>query len=364
MAIRVGIVYAGNEEARRTANLAESRFAGTARALEQAGIEPVPAVYNDDFRDEFVKGCSSLDGVLVWVNPIHEGRDRSHLDNALRELSERGVFVSAHPDVILKMGTKQVIFDTKDMAWGSDVRVYTSFEQLSDELPKVLTEGRPRVLKQYRGHSGGGIWKIAMHDKTPLWSADTLVNLRHAERGSIEQVVPLEEALETFRPYFLNGGRVIDQEYQERLTDGMIRCYLIVDKVEGFGHQAINALYPAPPGGRPEDAPQPGPRLYHPADKPEFQALKRKMEDEFLPEMLRVLKLTRDELPLLWDADFLLGPKDAQGNDTFVLCEINVSSVSPFPEYAELPLALATRARLSKNADHAATLAKSPIAKR
>ena len=37
-------------------------------------------------------------------------------------------------------------------------------------------------------------------------------------------------------------------------------------------------------------------------------------------------------LPLLWDANFLLGPKDNYGKDTYVLCEINVSSVYPYPE--------------------------------
>ena len=45
-------------------------------------------------------------------------------------------------------------------------------------------------------------------------------------------------------------------------------------------------------------------------------------------------------------ADFLYGPKDAAGADTYVLCEINVSSVYPFPDEALAPLAAATRARL------------------
>jgi hypothetical protein len=41
----------------------------------------------------------------------------------------------------------------------------------------------------------------------------------------------------------------------------------------------------------------------------------------------------------LWDCDFLLGPKTASGADTYVLCEINASSVSPFPESAIVPMA-------------------------
>jgi hypothetical protein len=41
----------------------------------------------------------------------------------------------------------------------------------------------------------------------------------------------------------------------------------------------------------------------------------------------------------LWDCDFLLGPKTASGADTYVLCEINASSVSPFPASAVVPVA-------------------------
>jgi hypothetical protein len=44
------------------------------------------------------------------------------------------------------------------------------------------------------------------------------------------------------------------------------------------------------------------------------------------------LDIDTTHLPILWDADFLLGPKAATGEDTYVLCEINVSSVAPFPE--------------------------------
>ena len=40
----------------------------------------------------------------------------------------------------------------------------------------------------------------------------------------------------------------------------------------------------------------------------------------------------RGSLPVLWDADFLYGPRTASGDDTYVLCEINVSSVIPFPD--------------------------------
>lgn len=50
--------------------------------------------------------------------------------------------------------------------------------------------------------------------------------------------------------------------------------------------------------------------------------------------MKEVLGLDRDALPVIWDADFLYGPQTAGGEDTYVLCEVNVSAVWPFPPMA------------------------------
>jgi hypothetical protein len=50
--------------------------------------------------------------------------------------------------------------------------------------------------------------------------------------------------------------------------------------------------------------------------------------------MTAVLHIRPEELPLIWDADFLYGAKNRNGEDTYVLCEINVSSVLPIPDGA------------------------------
>jgi len=122
------------------------------------------------------------------------------------------------------------------------------------------------------------------------------------------------------------------------------------DRVAGFGEQLVNALYPAAAGAPPADAPQPGPRLYYPPTRPDFQKLKNRFESEWLPEMCRVLSIDPADLPVIWDADFMYGPKDAAGEDTYVLCEINISSVYPFPDEALVPLADETLRRLRARA--------------
>jgi hypothetical protein len=149
--------------------------------------------------------------------------------------------------------------------------------------------------------------------------------------------------LETFmarcQPYFAYGGCIIDQPFQPRLPEGMIRCYVCVDKVVGFGRQLIKALLPPPEEGADSSAAQPGPRIMHRPDAAPFQALRTKMETEWTPQMMQVLGIDAASLPIIWDADFLYGPQTATGEDSYVLCEINVSSVFAIPD--EAPAAIA-----------------------
>jgi hypothetical protein len=133
------------------------------------------------------------------------------------------------------------------------------------------------------------------------------------------------------------SGLIIDQPYQDRLTEGMVRCYLAHDKVVCFGVQAINALHPT--------APLPKPRIYHPATLESCQYLKNRLEGQWIPQIQQLLHIDTGMLPMIWDCDFLFGPKDTENRDTYVLCEINVSSVSPFPDSTLEPIAAATLAR-------------------
>jgi hypothetical protein len=343
---KIAIVFPADPAELSATLLARSRFAPTADALTKAGAEVIGAPYADQIVEVTRERLMSVDGALVWINPIQAGRDRRILDAMLRDVASRGVFVSTHPDVIDRMGTKEVLYRTRDMGWGSDTRLYPSPDAMRSVLLDSLIPGAPRVLKQIRGHSGGGIWKLELPKESTLpVSLTSPILARHAERGSVEQAMPLRDFLDLCRPYVDAGGGMIDQPYQTRLTDGMIRCYVVDDTVAGFGEQLINALYPAPAGASVADAPQPGPRLYYPPTRPDFQRLKHKLEREWIAELCARVGVARTDLPVLWDADFMYGPKDDAGLDTFVLCEINVSSVYPYPPDAMAPLAEATLAR-------------------
>lgn len=333
---RLAILYPGDRVARNRSDPAESRFAGLFEAFAAAGVAAVPAVYNDDFADEVQRQLAQVQGVLVWHNPMEGGRNRDRLDALLRDVAARGVFVSTHPDTLLQMGTKDVLLSVQDLPFGSDVHRVEGLAQLQSDLPGRLARGA-RVLKQHRGHSGIGVWRIEQRGPGAF-------ALRHAQRGAEEAVVDFATVLKQLAPYFEGAGTMVDQAWQPRMTEGMTRAYLVRDRVAGFGHQAVNALYPAADGAK---APAPGPRLYSGADDPRFQDLRQRLEQGWVDLLCKRVGVRPDALPLLWDADFLPGQREDADAERYVLCEVNVSSVSPFPESARIPLVLATRAALA-----------------
>lgn len=338
--MRVGLMWRGDANAPAPAP-AETRFRAIFDAFAARDVAAEPVVYDDAIADRVRAQLRDLDAVLVWIDPIVRGQDRSILDALLREVADAGVVVSTHPDVIDAMGTKQVLYRTRQLPFGTDTHLYASLDALRDEWPALLRSSGPRVLKQDRGSGGNGVWCVEIVRDAPA-SADIVVRVRSAQRG-----VPVAEMRfadfiaerGTYLRYFEAKGTFIDQPYCDRLAEGMTRCYVVVDRVAGFGHQYVTALLPPPAGS--DVPPDPEPRLYFGPDEPRFQRLRAVMESSWIALLQTQTGVERTRLPLLWDADFLLGPPK-QGGEDYVLCEINVSGVYPMPDAAIVPLADAT----------------------
>ena len=341
---RIAVLWRGDREARRAATPQNSRYHRVFEELTSLGIHAEPAVYAEDMAEEVREQLLAVDGVLVWVDPISGGKTRTLLDAMLRDVAARGPWVSAHPDVILKMGVKEILHRTKHLGWGTDTRLYRTAAEFDDAFPARLRSAGTLVLKQNRGNDGRGVWKVELVSR-PAGQA-TAARVLQALRGSVPEELPLAEFMSRCEAYFGSDGCIVDQPFQPRLPDGMIRCYMGVDEVVGFGHQYIKALIPPPPEGPDSPAAQPGPRIMHGADAAPFQALRAKMEAEWTPQMMAVLGIDAASLPIIWDADFLYGPRSATGEDSYVLCEINVSSVFAIPDQAPAAIARLALSRL------------------
>jgi hypothetical protein len=331
---KVAVVWRGDAQARAGARPENSRFAAIFAALERHGITAEPAVWVERLSDVFRAQLMAVDAALVWVNPLTEetGEDRSALDTVLRQVADTGIMVSGHPDVIDRIGTKEVLYRTREMGWGSETYLYESHAAFAAEFPGRVVEG-PRVLKRSRGNGGIGVWKVER-------ATGSEVQVQEARDRHL-RTLPLEEFLAERASDFAAGSALVDQPFQERHLEGMIRCYVSGTRVAGFGAQYVTALAPPEHGQAP-------PRLYSGPEDERFQRLRRLLERDWIPEMAGLLGLEADDLPAIWDADFLLGPKDAGGEDTYVLCEINANSVFPVPNEARDALAASTLRRLTE----------------
>lgn len=339
----LGLLYRGDRRHEPPSPRAERRLAPLLDALAGLPVAVEPVVYSDDATEEVRAQLLGLDGVLVWVNPVQDGATRARLDALLRSVAAAGVFVSAHPDVVLELGTKEVLYRTRELGWGSDTERYASGAELRERLADRLTRHGRLVVKQGRGNGGNGVWLV---ERVPGGTRVRVQDAR-ATDGSAE-VVSLEDFIESCERCLPWSGVLVDQVFQDRLADGMVRCYLVHDEVVGFTRQWPGGLLDAETAARRGAAPLAS--VLAGAGAEPYQALRSQLEHDWVPSLRRLLGLDAKVLPVIWDADFLFGPPGQQGEDTYVLCEINVSAVWPFPpeagvKIAEAAVAATARAR-------------------
>jgi hypothetical protein len=346
---KIGLLWRGDRAADPFSNPRAARLKPLIAALQRLNVVAESVVYQDDALESVRDQLLGLDGVLVWVNPIQDGANRSQLDALLREVAANGAWVSAHPDVMLRLGTKEVLYRTRHLGWGTDTDLYRDAADFRARFPRALANDGVRVLKQARGNGGNGVWKVELTQPAPGADEpgrDALVRVRHAmekENAASEQL-RLGDFLDRCEDYFAWSGCLVDQPFQQRLADGLIRCYFVHEEVVGFLHQWPKGLLEPTA----EAARQPVPEsVSEGPETPAYSLLRRSVEQEWVPQLKEVLGLGGFALPAIWDADFLYGPKTPAGEDTYVLCEINVSAVWPFPEQAVEKLAQAAAARIS-----------------
>jgi hypothetical protein len=314
----IAILVFGEAHSIRNA-LEEEKYKNLAIAFREDGFDISSVIYNDTIADQLSTELLRHDAILVWVNPIEQGNNRNKLDALLVQLFKDGCFVSTHPDVILKIGTKDVLYKTREMEFGGDVKLYHSFEDFKE---RFLAEQKPpatRILKQYRGNGGEGVFKI---DSTEL--KQNKITVTHAKNGDEERTPTPDDFFNEFKIYFDDGGVLIDQPWNGNITNGMVRCYLTGTKVSGFGYQEVNALCPNK---------KPGKRYYFSEDCGLFQDLRKIMENKWVPQLQQITETKNEMMPVIWDADFFINHINTEKtSEKYTLCEINVSCVSPFPE--------------------------------
>lgn len=326
-------------------------------ALGGAGTQSRVVVFDDDDPETLVGEVADADGVLVWADPLTGHGPRSALDLVLAEIAGTGVWVSADPRVVDRIGTKDVLLTTRHLSWGSDTHRYPTLQDFQEEFPARLAASGTRVVKADRGNGGRTVWKVSVLDDATDGRgqvAETAeVMVQHArQRDATYVLVTLGEFMASRAPVYAGGGgsgHLVDQPYAPRIDEGLVRCYLVQGTVVGFALQdppATSSVAGDAGTLRPAVLGVPSPKTMVAPDHRDFRALRRRLEDEWVPALRHALDVAPEELPFLWDVDLIRGMPTETDPDPFVLCEINASSVIPFPPEAPAALATAVRQRL------------------
>ena len=304
--------------------LTEEKYRKLSAHFIEKGCSIESVLYHDSIADHLAKDLTRYHAILVWVNPIEQQSDRKILDALLKRLSAQGCFVSAHPDTILKMGTKEILYQTRDTEFGGNVKLYYSIEDFKKRFLDPGHTTGTRILKQYRGNGGDGVFKIDTSD-----IKNNKIVVTHAKNGDEDRSMTTDGLFTMIESYFNAGNVLIDQEWNPNIINGMVRCYLCGTKVTGFGYQEINALYPKVN----QVFKKPSQRFYFSEDCSLFRDLKNIMENSWVSQIQEITGIENELLPVIWDADFFINKINTEKtSEKYSLCEINVSCVSPFPD--------------------------------
>ena len=343
-------------------------------------------IYRDDatlseIEEEITGVGNKYNAVLCWVDPIFpddDGNEMSRecgdnlgtagLDDMLRRVSEKGILVSTHPDIISKIGTKKVLFDTRNEAWGSGstTKLYKNAVDLKENLVKLLLLNPhiPRVLKMERGCSGKGVWRCEINNspsKTCTTTQDIFLRVQHAGDDIVEEHVHINDFIARVSKRMASfGGGVVDMPYFPRINEGIIRCYMFRGRCGGVLHQTDVELIEScqHPKLRKLNLTR-GYKVETPSNS-KHKELAKILEEEWIPKLLtnvgllegqesssQVFSKSKDKLqskmdvmlPVIWDMNFIyrstsnedgkceVDPANVLRSSKYVLCEINCSCV-------------------------------------
>ncbi len=295
-------------------------------ALKAKGWNAEVVFFSDEIlrdsskREEiYQKVKNSADGYVSRVNPGNLKEEKLYFD-VLRKLCADGLVGMPHPDAMIGYGAKDALTKLADTPLvPDDTYAYYDIKSFKDTFPKSLAKGE-RVLKQNRGSTGEGIWRVRLKDGNYSGGSlglDTEIICTEAKDNHSEER-KLGEFMDFCEQYIIgDNGMLVDMTFLPRIKEGEIRILMlyktpvyVVHKKPAEGGDAFSATLFS------------GAKYRY--DEPKDWAA---LVDWFLNQLPEIKsKLGNYDLPLIWTADFILDT-DEKGGDRYILGEINCSCV-------------------------------------
>lgn len=291
--------------------------------IKDKGFNADVVYYSDSKVDEIASQFKEkYDAVISRINPGNIPGGEENYFKFLRSLSDAGLVIMPHPDVMINFGAKDALCKLNDTGLvPPDTMAYYDYEEFVKQFPVTLSIGE-RVLKQNRGSTGSGIWRVTIEDdrkfeRNTALPLDTKIKCTEAVDNHVEHR-KLGEFMEFCKQYLDGfGGQLVDMRFLPRIKEGEIRILFvgekpifIVHKKPAEGADAFSATLFS--GAK---------YTYESPDKwPHLIDLFKKHSDTIYS------RLQMERAPLIWTADFILD-WTPEGKDAYVLGELNCSCV-------------------------------------
>ena len=239
----------------------------------------------------------------------------------LKALSNSGVEVHTHPDVMINLDFKDILYKLQGTPLGDeDTYFYHTYTDFVSKFPANLDKYGIRVLKTNYGSTGEGVYLVSKKDDGSIFTVEAVNNQKYYFDDIDEFLHKFEvnfEEDDENAAYFQGKAGFVGCRYLERISEGEIRVLLVNDK-------AISVVHKKPQEGE--------------FSATLFSGAKYKYESPEDPKWREVIKVTTDGLknikpflagqnyPLLWTMDYILDYNE-DGSDKYVLSEINCSCV-------------------------------------
>lgn len=268
----------------------------------------------------------NFDGYVSRVNPGNiPGGEKGYFDLLSRLSGEAGLVGMSTPEEMMAYGAKDALVKLKDTDLvPSDTAAYYDVADFHGTFPTSLSYGE-RVLKQNRGSTGSGIWRVRLADKelaasvepgTALPLDTKLICTEAVDNHSEER--ELGDFMDFCDQYIIgDNGMLVDMRFMPRIVEGEIRILMV-------GPHPVFVVHKKPAAGGDNFSATLFSGAKYTYDKPEDW---RELVDIFAEARPVIAeKLGGDNIPLIWTADFMLDD-DGAGGDSYVLGEINCSCV-------------------------------------
>ena len=308
------------------------------RELRAQGWEADVVFYTHEHRDTIFNYIK--DNADAYIHRINPGNllDETEYMNMLRDLVKEGVVGMPEADQMFSLGAKDALVKIKGTKFAhDDTYAYYDLASFKETFPKTLALNE-RVLKQNRGSTGSGIWRVQLIDALPEGTTsvplDAKIKCTEAKDNHVEEHTLA--SFMTFCEQYIHGnnGMILDQRFLPRIKEGEVRLLMlnetpvnVVHKKPAEGADAFSATLFSGAKYR-YDKPSEWPNLITPflADLP---AINDKLGGF-------------SAFPLIWTADFILDTNE-DGTDAYILGEMNCSCVG-FTSELELAVDVAKTA--------------------